>query len=176
MRSGKRHAGRKALPIRPPRVAERHPVRFARAIKAAPSSPNWLAAGWGGQVPPDIADRHCSICCERCSAPTWHATGCAIKRGHSIRDREGFGGPGRNRTGIRGFAVRCITTLPPDPRAQARYMVRQGRWGQEWTLRHPAQPRYRANAQIGLAPPSPKAAQPAYQWSRSPRMMGRVVV
>jgi hypothetical protein len=27
-----------------------------------------------------------------------------------------FGGPGRNRTGIRGFAVRCITTLPPDPR------------------------------------------------------------
>ena len=24
------------------------------------------------------------------------------------------GGPGRNRTGIRGFAVRCITTLPPD--------------------------------------------------------------
>src|ERR1700723_1714811 len=28
----------------------------------------------------------------------------------------GIGGPGRNRTGIRGFAVRCITTLPPDPR------------------------------------------------------------
>src|SRR5690242_4512753 len=27
------------------------------------------------------------------------------------------GGPGRNRTGIRGFAVRCITTLPPDLRA-----------------------------------------------------------
>ena len=24
------------------------------------------------------------------------------------------GGPGRNRTGIRGFAVLCITTLPPD--------------------------------------------------------------
>ena len=27
---------------------------------------------------------------------------------------ESGGGPGRNRTGIRGFAVRCITTLPPD--------------------------------------------------------------
>ncbi len=24
------------------------------------------------------------------------------------------GGPGGNRTHIRGFAVRCITTLPPD--------------------------------------------------------------
>src|SRR3984957_17062385 len=27
---------------------------------------------------------------------------------------ETVGGPGRNRTGMRGFAVRCITTLPPD--------------------------------------------------------------
>src|SRR3954453_9482861 len=26
-----------------------------------------------------------------------------------------IGGPGRNRTGIQGFAVLCITTLPPDP-------------------------------------------------------------
>jgi hypothetical protein len=26
-----------------------------------------------------------------------------------------LGGPGGNRTHIRGFAVRCITTLPPDP-------------------------------------------------------------
>lgn len=25
------------------------------------------------------------------------------------------GGPGGNRTHIRGFAVRCITILPPDP-------------------------------------------------------------
>jgi hypothetical protein len=41
------------------------------------------------------------------------------------------GGPGRNRTGIRGFAVRCITTLPPDPRAQERVYVRRTRPGQE---------------------------------------------
>ena len=36
------------------------------------------------------------------------------------------GGPGRNRTGIRGFAVRCITTLPPDPR-WLRALCRAGR-------------------------------------------------
>jgi hypothetical protein len=44
-----------------------------------------------------------------------------------------IGGPGRNRTGIRGFAVRCITTLPPDPRCGRRYMVRQAGMGQERT-------------------------------------------
>jgi hypothetical protein len=48
----------------------------------------------------------------------------------AMRKKE-VGGPGRNRTGIRGFAVRCITTLPPDPRAQAAYMVRQALSGQE---------------------------------------------
>ena len=29
------------------------------------------------------------------------------------RERETDGGLGRNRTGVRGFAVRCMTTLPP---------------------------------------------------------------
>ena len=28
-------------------------------------------------------------------------------------ERRAFGGQGRNRTGVRGFAVRCMTTLPP---------------------------------------------------------------
>jgi hypothetical protein len=42
------------------------------------------------------------------------------------RTTKNIGGPGRNRTGIRGFAVRCITTLPPDPRvAGARYIRRR---------------------------------------------------
>src|ERR1700691_5079947 len=41
-----------------------------------------------------------------------------------------IGGPGRNRTGIRGFAVRCITTLPPDPRSGAAYIVRRPHRGQ----------------------------------------------
>ena len=41
-----------------------------------------------------------------------------------------IGGPGRNRTGIRGFAVRCITTLPPDPRSGAAYIVRRTYRGQ----------------------------------------------
>ncbi len=36
---------------------------------------------------------------------------------------ERSGGPGRNRTGIRGFAVRCITTLPPDPGEVGLYRV-----------------------------------------------------
>jgi hypothetical protein len=27
----------------------------------------------------------------------------------------GFGGSGRNRTGVDGFAGRCMTTLPPSP-------------------------------------------------------------
>ena len=30
-----------------------------------------------------------------------------------------IGGPGQNRTGIGGFAVRSMTTLPPDPRLPA---------------------------------------------------------
>ena len=29
------------------------------------------------------------------------------------RDIEKIGGSGRNRTGVDGFAIRCITTLPP---------------------------------------------------------------
>ena len=38
-----------------------------------------------------------------------------------------IGGPGRNRTGIGGFAVRSMTTLPPDPRlAAAVYRVDDG--------------------------------------------------
>ena len=44
-----------------------------------------------------------------------------------------IGGPGRNRTGIRGFAVRCITTLPPDPQVQEALYVRQNAQGQVWT-------------------------------------------
>jgi hypothetical protein len=30
-----------------------------------------------------------------------------------IHDLKESGGPDRNRTGVRGFAGRCITTLPP---------------------------------------------------------------
>ena len=33
------------------------------------------------------------------------------------------GGPGRNRTGIQGFAVLCITTLPPDHARAARGLL-----------------------------------------------------
>jgi hypothetical protein len=46
------------------------------------------------------------------------------------------GGPGRNRTGIRGFAVRCITTLPPDPRVQEAVYGSPGPSGSRVDLPH----------------------------------------
>src|ERR1700735_2342165 len=39
---------------------------------------------------------------------------------YKMRGREG---PGGNRTHIRGFAVRCITTLPPDPEDATRCYI-----------------------------------------------------
>ena len=38
---------------------------------------------------------------------------CAARGGILARARETDGGQGRNRTGVRGFAGRCMTTLPP---------------------------------------------------------------
>ena len=35
------------------------------------------------------------------------------------RDMEKIGGSGRNRTGVDGFAIRCITTLPPSQKKPA---------------------------------------------------------
>lgn len=37
----------------------------------------------------------------------------ASQRKSAAQSLKGIGGQGRNRTGVRGFAVRCMTTLPP---------------------------------------------------------------
>ena len=45
----------------------------------------------------------------------------AIRRASGWRgSQRDYGGRGRNRTGVRGFAVRCMTTLPPGQMAQSR--------------------------------------------------------
>ena len=46
----------------------------------------------------------------------------AVVRSRSGQESED-GGPGRNRTDVRGFAGRCITTLPPDRCPHSRRIV-----------------------------------------------------
>ncbi len=52
-----------------------------------------------------------------CARPKIRDLGGIVKPAARTSPTLCFGGPGRNRTGIEGFAVLCITTLPPDPRA-----------------------------------------------------------
>ena len=69
------------------------------------------------------------------SGPVASNPGQSIAQG----DMAQIGGPGRNRTGIRGFAVRCITTLPPDPDGSARYIGAElGPVKSDITTTHPA--------------------------------------
>jgi hypothetical protein len=41
-------------------------------------------------------------------------------------DRVNFGGGGRNRTGLDGFAIRCITSLPPRPIGASAFFTAEG--------------------------------------------------
>src|SRR5690606_5723650 len=62
---------------------------------------------------------------------------------------ENIGGLGRNRTGVRGFAVRCMTTLPPGRRHRRRLAAGAGKLN---ALRRVGEA-YRAAAFPGKAKP-----------------------
>ena len=95
-----------------PTACVQNPPRCARGV--ATGVHRQIASARCGRQGPHHGRRHRLGCCIDRSGSDLRSNGlrCSGRRGKAAL-LQGFGGGGRNRTGVRGFAVRCMATLPP---------------------------------------------------------------